>query len=323
LYSSGGVFRALEAIAAADLVVRDALADFDRGDRAFQCVGAVRLAKDDDHHLGLYVAYRSQRNPHATSGGKATDVVILDFAGRWELLKRPSRAFSIGWEVAGITGKTTEGRTVGAEMQSVAQFAAAVKASLRLLDKTFHLDAGYASGDHNPSDDRVQNFKADRDFKVGLILFDQVLAYQSARAVVRGSDPSLVGTAPESVERLATQGAVTSAWYLFPRLSVVVTDWASVFGGPLFAFSTAKLTDPVSTQLSGGTSVNALGASAGRFLGTELDLGAQLRFSPSKPLTLASTFEFGVFLPGDAFRLAGGALMGPVGFGRIRLLVSL
>lgn len=43
------------------------------------------------------------------------------------------------------------------------------------------LDGGFASGDQNPYDARLQNFRFDANYKVGLVLFDQVLGYQSAR----------------------------------------------------------------------------------------------------------------------------------------------
>jgi len=149
------------------------------------------------------------------------------------------------------------------------------------------------------------------------------MAYQTARASVRASDPGLSGVAPEGVDLLGTAGGVTGAWYLFPRAMLGLTHDIDLYGGPLFAFTTAKLTDPFNTRLQGGTSVNSLGGSPGAFLGTELDVGVQARFKPVRELQVTATGEAGLFLPGSAFAEPGGGVMAPVGFGRVRLAVSM
>lgn len=319
----GRAFRAVEVATAADLVIRDNFGVFAQGDRAFQGVLALRFAKDSDHNLGLYAVYRHQRNALSTDGGKAMDVVVIDFAGQWQLLKQRKRDFQVGWEMAGVTGTSTQARNENASRLTVAQFGAAIKTRLRVGRTFVFLDGGYASGDQNPSDDRIENFRFDRDFKVGLILFDQVLAYQSARSSVRASDPSLVGVAPEGADLLGTAGSVTGAWYLFPRVKIALADWLDGYGGPLFAFSTAKLVDPFNSRIQGGAAVNALGGTPGYYLGTEFDVGAQARFAPRPELKLSLTAEGGVFLPGDALTLPQGGVMAPVGFGRIRLGVGI
>jgi hypothetical protein len=320
----GGGWRAFETAIAADLVVRDNTADFSLGDRAFQGVLALRLAKDAENNVGVYAVYRSQRNIFVTDGGKATDVFVIDVAGKWELYKRRARSFKIGFEAVGITGTTTQARTDVAPVAKVGEFGLAIKTVYRIGRGTIYLDGGYASGDQNPADDRIEGFKFDRDFKVGLVLFDHVLAYQSARAAVRASDPTLTGVAPEGAELLGTGGSVTGAWYLFPRVKYGVTEWLDLYGGPLFAFSTARLADPFNTKIvGGGVPVNALGGNPGRYLGTEIDLGVQAHFRPAPELLFTVTGEGGLFLPGDAFTLPDGSLMPPVGFGRVRLAVSI
>jgi hypothetical protein len=322
-YSFGGGWRAFETVVAADLIVRDNLAEFSRGDRAFQAVLALRFAKDNDNNLGVYGVYRNQRNIDVTDGGKATDVFVIDVAGKWQLIKRHNRSFKVGFEVVGITGTTTQGRNENASLLKVGEFGGAIKSAYAIGHTTIYLDGGYASGDQNPADDRIENFRFDRDFKVGLVLFDHVLAYQSARSAARASDPNLTGTPPEGAELLGTGGSVSGAWYLFPRIKHGVTDWLDLYGGPLFAFSTAKLTDPFNTRIGGGTSLNALGGRPGGYLGTEVDLGVQARWHPVPELLITATGEGGLFLPGDAFRLPDNTILAPVGFGRVRLSVSL
>lgn len=322
-FHRGGAWRAFETGFVADLVVRDATADFAKGDRAFQGIVAVRFAKDDNNFIGAQGVYRSQTNIFVTDGGKQTHLTVLDFAGRWELLKRPERSFKIGWELAGITGTTTQARNENAAVLRLAQFGFALKSAYRIRRFTLFLDGGFASGDQNSSDDRVENFRFDRDYKVGLILFDQVLAYQTARSGARASDPDLAGLAPEGADLLGTVGSVTGAWYLFPRAKQAVTDRLDVYGGPLFAFASAKLNDPFNSRLGGGTAINSLGGTPGSYLGTEWDLGAQMRFHPSKELLLSATAEGGVFIPGDAFSLPTSGVMGPVWCARLRLSASI
>jgi hypothetical protein len=194
-FGLGGPWKAVETSVAADLIVRDNLAEFTLGDRAFQAVVALRFAKDAEHFVGVYGVYRNQRNVHvpAADGGKATDVFVVDVAGRWQLLKRGKRSFKVGFEAVGLAGTTTQARNESAALLKVVQFGAALKSAYTISRTTVYFDAGFASGDQNPADDRIENFRFDRDFKVGLVLFDHVLAYQSARSAARASDPQLTG----------------------------------------------------------------------------------------------------------------------------------
>jgi len=322
-FSLGGDWRAIETSFAADLIVRDNLADFSQGDRAFQGVIALRYVKDDQNNVGVYAVYRNQRNIHSVDGGRATDVFVVDVAARWELLKRHNRVLNFGFEAVTINGTTTQARNENAELLGAHQFGAAAKLNYRVRHTTFMFDWGFASGDQNPSDDQVQNFRFDRDFKVGLILFDQVMAYQSARSATRASDPQLTGRPAEGVELLGTASSITGAWYLFPRIKHAVSDTFDLYGGPLFAFSTAALTDPFNTRIAGGTSVNPFGVKAGGYLGTEIDIGIQKRFKPVEELMLSVTGEGGMFLAGAAYRLPMGGVMAPIGFGRVRVTLAL
>jgi hypothetical protein len=324
LYSLGGNWRAIEAIAAADLVYSDDNAEFVNGDRAFQGVLALRFKVDDDRYFGFYGVYRQQRAYGVVDGGRATDVFVMDFAGRWAFNVSETSLFSVGAEAAGIVGTTTQARSITAQGPSqVRQFGAAAKLAYTVKRVKVMLDWGYASGDQNPQDDQIQGFRFDRDYKVGLVLFDQVLAYQSARAGLRASDAMLFGVAPEGVKQLPTGGAVYNAWYLFPRLKFAPVEWLDLYGGPLFAFSTAQLTDPFNTSVMGGSPHNYLGAKPGSYLGTELDLGVQARWRPHRLLLIIATLEGGVLLPGDAFMQPDGTVMGPVGLGRVRLTLQL
>ena len=47
--------------------------------------------------------------------------------------------------------------------------------------------------------------------RMGLILFDEVLGHQTARAGIRAADPALVGVPPEGADLIGTRGAITGA----------------------------------------------------------------------------------------------------------------
>lgn len=314
--SWGGGWIAVEPVAAFDLVVRDSTVDLFDGDRALQGILGVRLNVDEKNVLGLFAIYRSSRPLNSITGERSTDVLVVDASAQWRFFD----ALDVGAEVAGITGTTTQTRTPENPVIQVRQLGAALKASYKVGRFGFLLDSGFASGDTNPYDDQLTSFRFDRDYKVGLVLFDQVIGWQSARSAWRAADANLVGVAPEGVSLLPTGGAVTGAWYLFPRARVRFANLVDVYGGPLFAFASAPLTDPFNTRvLSGGVPVNFLAGNGTGLLGTELDLGASIKHRFDFGLTVTAVLEGGLLLPGAALSDATGRPMGPVGLGRLRL----
>lgn len=322
-FGLGGAWRAIEPVAAFDLVVRDATANLLEGDRALQGILGVRFNVDEDHIIGLTLIYRNARRDNGAPGERSTDAFVGDLSARWTVMKTADSALTLAGEVAAITGTTTQSRHENAEVLDLRQLGIVGKVNYKLSRFGLLFDGGFASGDQNPYDSSLNNFRFDPNYKVGLVLFDQVLGYQTARSGWRGADPQLTGVAPEGIDLLPTAGSITGAWYLFPRAKYGFTEWLDVYGGPLFAFTSAQLTDPFNTRINGGTPVNYLGGTPGGFLGTELDLGASVRFSPAKYLNVSVTAEGGVLLPGDAFKNAAGHVMGPVGMGRLRLTASL
>ncbi len=313
----------LEPFAAFDLVVRDGTADLQEGDRALHGIVGLRFNFDERNVLALTLIYRNQRRPGGTPDERSTDAYVLDVSGKWTLWQQGSSWLDVGAEVAAITGTTTQGRADVAPVLDVRQLGAVAKVTY--ASKRFGLlfDAGYASGDQNPYDTQLNNFRFDRDYKVGLVLFDQVLGYQSARTAWRAGDPQLSGYPPEGLDLLPTAGALTGAWYLFPRARLTVTEGLDVYGGPLFAFASATPVDVFNTRLNGGEVLNSLGARGGRYYGTELDLGVNLKLMLARFFKLTATLEGGVLFPGDAFRQADGSLMAPVGLGRLRFTAQL
>jgi hypothetical protein len=319
----GGAWRAVEPVAAFDFVLNDQTVNAFAGDVAFQGIWGLRFNVDEQRQLAITGVYRSARRPSGSPGERSTDVLVGDLFGKWRVFESGDTSLTLAGELAAIWGTTTQSRSDVAEVLDVRQFGAVAKVNFKVGRFAVLLDGGYASGDQNPYDSTLGNFRFDPNYKVGLVLFDQVLGYQSARSAWRAADPALAGVAPEGVDLLPTAGAITGAWFLFPRARFSAADWIDVYGGPLFAFTSAALVDPFNTRLNGGTPVNALGARPGSYLGTELDLGVSVHGNPTKYLHVTATLEGGVLLPGDAFRTATGATMGPAGLGRLRLSVAL
>lgn len=313
----GGGWVAVEPVAAFDLVVRDSSVDLiNDGDRALQGILGVRLNVDERNVLGLFAIYRSSRPLNSITGERSIDVLVFDASAQWRFFE----TLDLGAEIAGITGTTTQTRSPENPVIDVRQFGAVFKGAYKVGRFGFNLDWGLASGDSNPYDNQLTSFRFDRDYKVGLILFDQVIGWQSARSAWRAADANLVGVAPEGVSLLPTGGAVTGAWYLFPRARVRLASLVDVYGGPLFAFTTAPLTDPFNTRvLAGGVPVNYLAGPGSGLLGTELDLGASIKHRFDFGLTVTAVLEGGLLLPGPALSDAAGKPMSTIGLGRLRL----
>lgn len=320
-YSLGDPWHIIEPVAAFDLVVRDSTADLLAGDRALQGILGVRVV-EGDNTIGLTGIYRNQRRDNGAPGERSTDAFVLDLFARWTVIKSGDTQLTLSGELAAITGTTTQSRSENAEVLDVRQLGVVGKVNFKKGRLGLLFDGGFASGDQNPYDTTLNNFRFDPNYKVGLILFDQVLGYQTARSGWRAADPLLAGVPPEAIELLPTAGSVTGAWYLFPRAKYGFAEWIDLYGGPLFAFTTAKLTDPFNTRINGGTPVNYLGGTPGNYLGTELDLGLTVHGSVTSYLNISATLEGGVLLPGDAFKTAAGTNMGPVGVGRLRLTIG-
>jgi hypothetical protein len=323
LYALGGAYRALEPVLAADWVVRDDTIDTRRGDRALQGVFALRFAVDDERHLGVYTAYRRQNR--AGAGGdfpRTADVLVLDVAGRWKWgLAASGIETRVAAEAAWITGRSSLARSVTAPDQRLRQVGAVAKGAARLGSWEALLDLGYASGDRNPYDDLLEGFRFDSDLHAGVVLYEELLGWHTARGYAWATDPQLLGVAPEGSELLPSRGAVFGSAYAFPRLRWAAREWLDIYGGPLLAIATAPLSDPFNTRLAGGTPRNALNGAPGGWLGTEYDLGAQVRFERVRGMELSLTAEGGYLVPGNAFVDATGRRLDPIAAGRLRAAV--
>lgn len=173
---------------------------------------------------------------------------------------------------------------------------------------TAYLEFDYASGDPDPNvSTPLSQFVFAEDTNVGLLLFEHVLAFQTARSAAAGVETlRRLGATTYPAEVVNTRGAFTNAVALFPQVDVKPLPGLLLRGGVLMAWAESPVVDPVaSLQARDGLSVqddlvNFVGApSIGRsYYGTELDLRIAYRLLDHVNFEL----EGAILLPGDALQ---------------------
>lgn len=278
------------------------------GDTATQGVAGLMLNPPTAaEHLGLYGVVRSQE----AADGAATDIKVLDLYGR---ISRDIGfgTFKAEFEAALIFGTTDLGPTPDHPTHDVLQFGAAARLALDLCAGGVALDVLYASGDAAFDDDTQSGFRADRNFDLGLLLNDVVLAARTSRTPIRAADPELVGVPSDDLDRLPTRGSATNTLTFFPRGWLRPIDGLELYGGLLVALSASDESDAFNARVNGGQATNALGGAPSLLVATELDLGARVS-TLLWGTRLTFGLEGGILFP-------GGGLTGPDGLGEDPIL---
>ncbi|HEY8039079.1 MAG TPA: hypothetical protein VIF15_04765 [Polyangiaceae bacterium] len=188
--------------------------------------------------------------------------------------------------------------------QTIQQFGARAVVRYDRPKWTAYLEADYASGDSDPSArSALTQFKFAEDTSVGLLLFKQVLAFQTGRAAAAGSALlKSLGAASVPVEAVDTHGAFTNAFALFPQADYRPLPDVLLRGGVLFAWAPAAVNDPIaSVQHRDGVRtadqlVNFAGGRPAKYYGTELDGRVQWRLYDH----FAFDLEGAILFPGAA-----------------------
>ena len=299
-----------------DLVYRDRYATlFTTGngglhwaDMAWQLVSALIYDPSPDSRAGLYVTRRIQS---FAGGAGDLHVWVLDAHFRHSrLVESLGAVFSVEAEAAQIYGGTSHAPTLSAPgTQRVNQQGAAARVRLAKGTVEGELEGGYASGDGDPYDDQANAFMMSRDFKVGLVLFDEVLLFHSQNTARRLSDPSL-GAPPQGLDLLPTEGAVSNALYVRPTLRVAIpaVEGLRLIGSVIYAVAPAPVLDLYQVTLS-SSARNTFGHTAGRSYGVELDGAVSYRKRLGSTLGLEAGVQAGLLLPGNAFDRLDGSRM--------------
>lgn len=300
-----GALRGLVLAAAVDQVMDDDFAPKDQGDEARQIVGSARFYLAPDQWLGGYYVHRTQDIPVA--GGapeRFLDIHVFDVAWDVHFGPKDNRLSFQGELVAGF-GETSLAPSPEHPEHEVRQMAVVARTGYDRASwrSRFELDLGYFSGDANFDDERLGRFVTDQNFQQGILLFRQNMAWYTGRARVTATNPLVTGYPPEDLDRLATDGAVTSAVTVFPKVGYHVHDQVEFYLGGLFAWTPTAIGDPFTTRTEGGGEArNPLGAEPdGFYLGTEIDVGARLHV-PIDGMGLSAwvVAEYGVLFTGSA-----------------------
>jgi hypothetical protein len=146
---------------------------------------------------------------------------------------------------------------------------------------------------------------------VGLLLFDEVLRWQTARASSAAQDPLLANGARPTpgVDLLPTNGGIAGAQYVNPTMIVRPVHWLDLKAGAVLAQTTADVVDPYRLAVQ-GAAVNYRGGDPKRHdLGLELDGGVEGRFALDYGMVATLGAQAGVLFPGGALANAAGDKM--------------
>jgi hypothetical protein len=174
------------------------------------------------------------------------------------------------------------------------------------------LQGDYASGDPDPRPDNpITSFSFARDLNVGLLLFERIMAFESARSVAVGIENlSSADLRSFPLTEVRTEGRFTNALAFFPQAYV---DWVRTpkhrfhtRAGVLFAWpaSSGGVVDPIMTSLRldgdelEDDAVNFHGGSPGNYYGTEFDLQVGYGFLE----TFNFILEGAMLVPGNSLQ---------------------
>lgn len=324
---------------AGDLVFKDATADLSDDEFALQGVLAAFYADKHDNMLGFYGVYRAQQRQGSALPGRDFDETLavwaLDSAGKFNAKIPGTRGHVFGeYEAAYIFGDTSFVRTAQQSRTNTREdlqtFGAAARLGAvttrgegdkRYGDFVASLEWGWTSGDADPNDGVTRRFRFDPNHNVGLILFDEVLAWKTARATASARDPQLTQRPNPGTDLLPSNGAVFGATYLYPNVVVRPVPELDLKAAAVIAQTTADFVDPVQVGINGRFANFDGGDARSHDLGVELDGGFEYRLALDYGMTLQLGAQGGVLFPGNAFNDAAGNAMATqyLGVGRLGL----
>lgn len=254
-----------------DLVVDDDFGSI--ADRQLGLQGIFSFLWIDPGHCshGVYIVYRHQREPDDQG---TTNAFVLD-AYTDTTTPLPFGSIRFALETAILAGNSSRSLTYNARQEaSIASIGATGLVTLGVANDLvkIHLRGGVASGDAN-SDDAVNNaFGFDREFDVGMVLFDQVIGSMRANSWSLLTDPERSGSPPRGIDGIVNEGAASSVIFVQPVLQAKPLPFIDLKGGVLAAWSAGDFRHPFYSFRAGGSARNQHDvAPASRLLGVELD----------------------------------------------------
>jgi hypothetical protein len=169
---------------------------------------------------------------------------------------------------------------------------------------TAYVELDFASGDRNPNPgSELNQLYFAEDANVGLLMFERIVAFESARSSAAGVELlRRLGARTYPSERVDTEGSFTNALAIFPQFDLRPTRDLLLRAGVLLAWAPTGLVAPLETlKVRDGTEieddlVNFHGGRPGNFYGTELDARIEWKFLDHFLFDL----EGAILFPGDA-----------------------
>jgi hypothetical protein len=282
------------------------------GDDTIQMIGSLMWLVDEAEWLGarwrdLSFAFNAV---HLNSDDFETD--IWSFPTRFQVDVGP---VGLNVQYSVITGDTreiSEGFAVLSSRrptrQRIIAHGAQAVVDYHLGPLTLTLEGDFASGDEDPRPNTdLTVFQFARDLNVGLLLFEHIIAFESARSAAVGIENLANLDSPSfPLTEVSSEGRFTNAIALFPQVKVDLLDTLEhhlhTRVGALFAWPEAGVVDAVTTILAedgnqiADDAVNYHGGDPGDYYGTELDAQIEWRFRDM----LIWTLEGAVLFPGSS-----------------------
>jgi hypothetical protein len=261
------------------------------------CLGGLnlrdlRLTATVSHRFDLRFRTAVTSVPIRLQASAGPVTLLGEFVGYWGKSTEISEGFSA------LSGRPRS-------HQEITGYGTRLMVDVEVSDFLFSALYGYASGDPDPRPTTpLSSFSWPRDTNLGLLLFEHILAFQSARAAAVGIENLRQLNAPSfPLTEVATDSRVTNAHLLFPQVFYDPFPWLRAKLGVLFAWTDVPAVDPIRSNLAWDGEaieddlVNFNGGKPGTYWGTEIDLGLELRYKGLFGAILEAAYLF----PGDAF----------------------
>lgn len=304
-----------ELLVASDLVYADRQTRLLDGDITVQGLIGTSFVSGVNRRLGLLLLGQ-ERRPNVERlgpqlGRPIERTATLDVAGSWNFPVPGQQAHVFAEaefaQVLGVTQFGNAGHESAGPNAAVRRWGAFARigaistrgvATQRWGRFGVSVEWAFASGDANANDNADTRFVFDPNRRVGLVLFDEVLRWKTARAAVAAQDLATGQRAPHA---LATQGGVSGATYIAPSVLFRPHPRVDVRGSMLVAQATSDFADPVRMRLTGECSNFDGGPCGSRDLGVEFDAGVEIRQPLRGGMTTSLGAQAGLLLPGHAF----------------------
>ena len=281
-----------------DWVLEDDIGGYTDGHMAYQGLASAQYMASKDNAVGLLSVYRNQTK---IDSGKSLEGMILDVYAKGV---QSVGGVDLYGAVEGVYLHGDHGQIsnrMNPDGLKVRSYGAVAELEMRHPTVDVGLNAGFASGDANPSDEVYSTFSMDRDYNAGSMIFDLHQAATEVATYNLITDPEHAGNPPDGVEFAVTEGAIRQAMYLQPTLTYKnFADWMDVAVGSVMAWQTVPVSSPFISYRNGGEAVNHFGEpTTGYQLGVELNWAVMINHEYDSGLKNGLSIEGAHLLPSE------------------------